>query len=132
MVISNIGTITLSLPPTLFTSDPRISMTTTPDASIATQVRLIAIFNTVSRIIVGPLADYLSPAATYLNGTFCITRKQQASRVLYLSVGALILAISFLWMEVGVRSQGAVWALSVGVGTVNGAIFTIMWVLYFF
>lgn len=125
MVISNIGTIILSLPSTI--SDTVITKVPACEAAIATQVRLIAISNTACRFIVGPLADYFSPVASYMpNGVFGFHRKHHASRVLYFTAGAVILALSFAWTEIGVRSQSAVWILSMGVGIVNGGVFNIL------
>ena len=107
MVQSNIGTITLSL--------PLVSSTVSevpPEVAIATQVRLIAIANTVSRLLSGTLADILSPVARYLpSGMYCFTRKQYFSRVLFLSFSAAVLAFSFAWTDVAVRSRQALWVL---------------------
>jgi hypothetical protein len=122
MVISNIGTIVLSLPPS--SADAVVPAS---EVVIASQVRLLAISNTLCRLFVGPLADYFSPVASYLpNGVYCFARKHHASRVLYLIAGAGILVISFVWTEIGVRSQSTIWALSLGVGMVNGGVFNIM------
>lgn len=107
MVQSNIGTITLSLPP-----DPSAVSETPSEVTIATQVRLLAIANTVSRLLSGTLADILSPVARYLpNGMYCFTKKQRFSRVLFLTFGTLILVFSFVWTEVAVRSRRAIWVL---------------------
>lgn len=107
MVQSNIGTMTLSLPPTSSTI-----LETPPEVAIATQVRLLSIANTVSRVLSGVLADLLSPVARHLpSGIYCFTKKQQFSRVLFLSLSAVVLAFSFVWTEVAVRSQGAIWVL---------------------
>jgi len=83
-----------------------------PEITIATQVRLLAIANTLSRLLSGPLADILSPVARYLpSGVYCFTKKQRFSRVLFLSCSATILAFSFAWTEVAVRSQREIWVL---------------------
>jgi len=125
MVISNIGTIVLSLP--LSSADAAVTQVPASEVMIASQVRLLAISNTLCRLFVGPLADYFSPVASYLpNGVYCFTRKHHASRVLYLTAGAAVLVISFVWTEIGIRSQNAIWALTLGVGMVNGCIFTII------
>ena len=106
MVQSNIGTITLSLPPASTVSE------IPPEATIATQVRLLAIANTVSRLVSGTLADILSPVARPLpSGMYSFTKKRRFSRVLFLSFIAAILAFSFAWTEVAVRSQQAIWVL---------------------
>lgn len=107
MVQSNIGTITLSLPP----ASSAVSEIP-PEVAIATQVRLLAIANTVSRLLSGTLADILSPVACYLpSGMYCFTKKQQFSRVLFLTFSAAIITFSFTWTEVAVRSQRAIWVL---------------------
>jgi hypothetical protein len=110
MVISNIGTIILSLPSSSSTSTMNAIPNT--DVSNSTQVRLISIANTFSRLLVGPLADFISPVASYLpSGVRCFPRKHHVSRVAFLSVATFLLAVTFFWMEVGIRSQEAVWIL---------------------
>jgi len=122
MVQSNIGSITQSLPP----ASPAV-FEIPSEVSIATQVRVIAIANTVSRLLSGTLADVLSPVARYLpSGMYCFTKKQRFSRVLFLTCSAVILAFSFAWTEVVVRSRRTIWVLSVGAGLVNGSVFNIL------
>lgn len=106
-VQSNIGSITLSLSPASSTTSEISS-----EAAIATQVRLFAIANTASRPLAGALADILSPVARYLpSGMYCFAKKQRFSRVLFLSLAAVILAISFVWTEAFVRTQRAICVL---------------------
>ncbi|KAF9792757.1 MFS general substrate transporter [Thelephora terrestris] len=122
MVQSNIGSITLSL----FPVSSAVSGIST-EAAIATQVRLFAIANTLSRLLSGTLADILSPVARYLpSGIYCFTKKQRFSRVLFLTSSAAILVFSFAWTVVAVRTQRALWVLSIGAGLVNGSIFIIV------
>ncbi|KAF8078054.1 MFS general substrate transporter [Lyophyllum atratum] len=122
MVISNMGTIVLSLPPS---SAP--SSNTPPDVITTNQVKIISIANTLSRLVVGPLADFVSPVASFLpTGTIIYPRKHRVSRVAFLSGPILLLAMSFLWMEIGVKSREAVWTLSVGTGINYGAVFTVL------
>lgn len=121
----------LSLPPV--TSDAVITRAPAAEIAIAAQIRMIAISNTTCRLVIGPLADYFSPVATYSSkGVFGFARKHHASRVLYLTAGAAILGLSSLWTEIGVRSQSAVWVLSMGVGIVNGGVFNILYVIFRF
>ena len=54
MVVSNLGSIVLSLP----------SSAGSTTANVAQQVRLLSFFNTLSRLLVGPLADALAPVAS--------------------------------------------------------------------
>lgn len=108
MVISNIGTIVLSFPPS--SSVPRVANFT--ENSTSYQVRLLSISNTVSRIVAGPLADFVSPVASYLpSGVPAYARKHRISRVVFLSGSALLLAATFFWMEYGVTSREALWVL---------------------
>jgi hypothetical protein len=107
MVQSNIGSITLSLPPASSTASGIPS-----EINIATQVRVLSIANTVARLLSGTLADILSPVARFLpSGTYCFTKKQRFSRVLFLTFSAVILIFSFFWTEVAVRSQRMIWVL---------------------
>lgn len=107
MVQSNIGSITLSLPPV-----SSAVLEVPSEVNIATQVRVLAIANTISRLLSGLLADILSPVARYLpSGMYCFTKKQRFSRVLFLTFSAVILAFSFVWTEVSVRSQRMIWVL---------------------
>ena len=107
-VMSNIGTIVLSL------SLDSSSTVATPstDAATAMQVRLISAANTLSRLFVGPVADFVSPVASHLpSGAQIIQRKYHISRVTFLFFPLLVLVVSYLWMVVGVRSQVDLWAI---------------------
>ena len=107
MVISNIGTIVLSFPP-----DTVYPNSTLSEHSTSKQVRILSISNTLSRIVVGPLADFVSPVALYSpTGTIVYPRKHRVSRAVFLAVPALLLAFIFTWMEFGVMSREAVWIL---------------------
>jgi hypothetical protein len=99
-VISNIGTIVLSLPP----------YSSSTDAATATQVRLISAANTLSRLLVGPLADFVSPIASH-SGAQIVRRRYHISRVTLLFLPIVVLTLTYLWMVVGVRSQVGLWAL---------------------
>ncbi|KAF8838329.1 MFS general substrate transporter [Paxillus ammoniavirescens] len=124
MIISNIGTIVLSLPrqtsvmPSL-TEPPSTSHTT------ATQVRMLSIANTLSRLLVGPLADIVSPSGAQ-EGTRGSMRKHLISRMAFLTFSAAVLVCSCAWMVVGVRDQTGVWALSIGAGITYGCTFTVL------
>jgi len=65
----------------------------------------------MSRLIIGPLADYSSPV--YTPGTFMEVhrRKLQNSRIVYLTGIALCLVVAFLWMETCTRSRDGLWVL---------------------
>ncbi|KAG1756522.1 MFS general substrate transporter [Suillus paluster] len=123
MVISNIGTIVLSLPS--YTSST-ISAPST-EVATATQVRLLALANTLSRLVVGPLADLVSPVAAHvLPGAQSIPRKRHISRVAFIFFSILVLALTYFWMVIGVKSQVDLWALSIGAGVAYGSAFTIL------
>jgi hypothetical protein len=105
MVISNIGTIVLSLPPSSSSSGINVLGVPSTDSATSTQV-------TISRLLVGPVADYVSPVASYLpNGDRTYPRKHRVSRIAFLVGSTILLACTYFWMEIGIRSQAAVWAL---------------------
>lgn len=108
MVISNIGSIVLSLPSSnLSSSDIPSTISVTAD-----QVRLLSFANTISRLVVGPLADVVSPVVSYVSeGVSYYPRKHLISRVAFLSGSCLLFIITYGWLEVGIRSQSALWAL---------------------
>lgn len=126
MVISNIGTIVLSLPSRYF---PTTALDGIPSGDLATstQVRSISIANTVSRFVVGPLADFVSPVPSHpqpsSRGTL---RKHFVSRLVFLAFSSSVLVCTCLWTVVGIRSQAALWALSIGAGIAYGCAFTIL------
>ncbi|KIK97495.1 hypothetical protein PAXRUDRAFT_824888 [Paxillus rubicundulus Ve08.2h10] len=125
MIISNIGTIVLSLP----RQTSAISLTEPPSTShtTATQVRAFSITNTLSRLLVGPLADIISPMPSGAqDGTHRSVRKHFISRTAFLTLSAAVLACSCAWMVVGVREQRSILALSVGVGVTYGCTFTVL------
>ncbi|KIK49343.1 hypothetical protein CY34DRAFT_797291 [Suillus luteus UH-Slu-Lm8-n1] len=121
MVISNIGTIVLSLASQA--SSPTVAPST--DVATATQVRFLSVANTLSRLVVGPLADFVSPSAT-ASGSQSIPRKRRVSRMAFLFFSILVLVLTDLWMVLGVRSQVDLWALSIGAGVAYGTTFTIL------
>lgn len=123
MVISNIGTIVAALP--AMASDQATSVNVVDNTPH--QVRLISIANTLTRILVGPLADYVSPVASYLpNGTIIRTRKHRISRVSFLFISAGLLALTFVWTSFGIHTQDSIWILSLGTGIGYSATFTVM------
>ncbi len=140
MVISNVGTIVTSLPPS-----SSASLASIPSAAIATstQVRLLSLANTVSRLLVGPIADFISPIASHLpGGTLHYPRKHIISRMSFLSGSAILLFLTFGWMGFGISSQQELWllryvffvesvqvshtSLSFGTGIAYGTVFTVL------
>ncbi|KAJ7740720.1 MFS general substrate transporter [Mycena maculata] len=116
MVISNVGTIVLSLP-------SRTIFSGSSGGAASAQVKILAISNTVTRLFVGPIADFVSPIVASVSHA---QRKHFISRAAFLVGAAVVLASGFLWMELGVRSQADIWVLSVGTGIAYGATFTVL------
>lgn len=109
MVISNIGTIVLSLPSRSTVVDAGMHIA---DSAASKNVRILSLSNTISRILVGPFADYVSPVAAYLpTGTIVFARKHRVSRFIFLSIPAFVLGVSFLWMELAVHDREGAWIL---------------------
>ncbi|KAH7914976.1 MFS general substrate transporter [Hygrophoropsis aurantiaca] len=126
MILSNIGTIVLSLP-SYSSSMIRASRVPSTDIATSTQVRILSLANTISRLLVGPLADLLSPVICYLpSGMRGFPRKHLISRMVFLTFATFVLVITFAWMIIGVKSQGAVWFLSIGAGISYGCAFTVL------
>ena len=109
MVISNIGTIVLSLQSS---STDIITLDSSTDAATSTQVRILSIANTVSRLLAGPLADFVSPVALSLSsGLRSFPRKHFVSRVAFLSGATMLLGVSFALLETVIRSRESLWIL---------------------
>ena len=108
MIISNIGTIVVSLP----SSDDTVDKGYSADSGVAFQVNLISGANTITRILVGPLADFVSPIAAYLpSGTHVFLRKHRISRFVFLTVSAVLMAFTSLWMVLAAGTRNQLWAL---------------------
>lgn len=105
MVISNIGTIVMALPQS---STGRLLGQLIDGSSAADQVKILSISNTVSRIVCGPLADFVSPVAI---SSEVLSRKARINRLVFLSGSASLLSLIFLWMAVGVETRQQVWVL---------------------
>ena len=149
MIISNIGTIVLSLNSDLTSS---IGVPSSAAAATATQVRLISLSNTLSRIVSGPLADLISPVTSRASGELpSPSQRYRISRLALLSFTALLLAGTFLYLELAIRTPDDLWILryaallspfhvvgssviypSVNTGAAYGITFTIMYVTYTF
>jgi hypothetical protein len=68
----------------------------------ATQVRLLSVSNTLSRLLSGPLADFISPLTPY--NTPPRTPSYRISRVMLLSGISLLLAGTFVYLELVIRT----------------------------
>jgi len=91
------------------------------------QVKILSVSNTLSRLLVGPVADFLSPVFSYqpLKG-FTTIRKHRISRMVFLFGSASLLALTCAWMVFGVQSRHDAWILSVGTGLTYGAVWTVL------
>lgn len=95
--MTNIGSIVLSLPSS---PDRRADM------AISSQVQAISIANTLTRLILGPLADYVSPVHIgLLNGVRQYRRQPFVSRKIFLTGAALVSAAAHLSLGAFIRSQ---------------------------
>lgn len=118
MVISNIGTIVAS-----FTSSASEASKTTAGS----QVRLLSLANTLSRLITGPLADFTSPIPIrHLSGELHFHPKRSITRVVFVFVTSALLLCAFLWMAIGIISVDGVWFLSVLTGAAYGMIWYVI------
>jgi hypothetical protein len=67
---------------------------------------MFATANTVSRLVIGPIADSISPVVSDARDG-----RSRVGRVYIMSATVLLLFSIFVWMDVGVRSQEALWVL---------------------
>lgn len=104
MVISNIGTIVASLTTITITASARSA-----SEAAALQVTLLAGANTAARLVVGPLADFVAPPMAL--GAQAPPRAHVVSRFAFLAGAAGLLALTFAWVSLGVRSHAQLWAL---------------------
>ena len=111
MIISNIGSIVLSLPsqtyiiPAFVDNPSTVLMTTT-------QVRVLSLANTLSRLLVGPLADIVSPVPSrIIDDNRGFLSQHRISRIAFLTFSTALLVFTYAWMVVGVREQAGIWAL---------------------
>ncbi|KAF8552588.1 MFS general substrate transporter [Imleria badia] len=126
MIISNIGTIIISLPSRNATNSDFVDTPSTAFMT-ATQVRLLSMANTLSRILVGTLADIVSPVPSRsMDGNGGFLRKHRISRVAFLTFSTALLVCTYAWMVVGVKEQAGVWVLSIGAGLAYGCVFTLI------
>ncbi len=87
------------------------SLSTSAETVTMTQVRLISIFNTLSRLISGPLADLISPLASRIPGDRPPSRKYRISKVMLLSGTSLLLAGAFVYLDLAIRTPDDLWIL---------------------
>ncbi|CCO26251.1 putative transporter MCH1 [Rhizoctonia solani AG-1 IB] len=106
MVISNIGSIVMTLPGT---------------DNTATQVRLISIANTLARLFSGPLADLVSPVAEKdACGSYKFPTTRRLSRMIFPCLALSTSSLPILSVGTGL-AYGAAWAVIPSItGTVWG------------
>lgn len=143
MIISNIGTIVFSLYHESMSGIA--SLSSSIETVTTTQVRLLSISNTLSRLISGSLADFMSPLTSRIPGDTPPSRKYRISRVALLSGTSLLLAGAFVYLELAIRTPDDLWILryaalglcvyillndlsSVATGVAYGTTFTILYV----
>jgi hypothetical protein len=99
MIISNIGSIVLSLCP------ENASGVKSAESITTTQVRLLSISNTSSRLLSGPLADFISPLTSHgPQNEPSRAPRYRISRVMLLSGISLLLAGTFIYLELAIRT----------------------------
>ncbi|KAF9069867.1 major facilitator superfamily domain-containing protein [Rhodocollybia butyracea] len=122
MIISNVGTIVISLPSQFIQT-----LTSEGEQVASLQVKILSVSNTLSRLLVGPVADFVSPVFSYQHPEgFTTVTKHRMSRMVFLSGSASLLAITCAWMVFGVQTRHDVWLLSVGTGITYGAVWTVL------
>lgn len=129
MVVTNIGTISLALPSreAETSAGTLLSNSTIVHSAATTQVRLLSFSNTISRITTGPMADFISPVASYLpSGLVTLPREHRISRVVFLFGSCILMILSFLWMIFVVQLREQIWLFSIGIGTAYGSTFTVL------
>ena len=120
MVLSNIGSIANSLSTTSTTEQGD-----TKDSSLALRshlVLLLSVSSTVARLVTGVLVDYLSPVSPPPGD---VSRRRTIDRSVLAAGCLVVLSGALLWGALGVRSVKGLDLLSIGVGGMYGAVFTI-------
>ena len=81
------------------------SLSSSVESVTATQVRLLSISNTLSRLISGALADFISPLTSHIPGNGpSRPQSYRMSRVILLSGTSLLLAGTFIYLELAIRT----------------------------
>ncbi len=111
MVISNIGSIVMSLPSSISPTSNLwgyLPASASPVAVTAGQIRLFSASNTISRIVVGSVADWVSPVG--LPGSVLATRKR-LSRLSFLMGFSGLLTVVYTYLVAVCRTQEQLWPL---------------------
>lgn len=109
--MGNIGTIVTSL---LTTSDHS-------SQAVSSQVQLLSVANTLSRLAAGPLIDLWCPDPAIPS-----RRGIALSRIAFVASGGSILVVCYGFLGFFAKYEAQVWILSLGVGTAYGLVWTVM------
>ncbi|GAA5987165.1 hypothetical protein JCM5350_003867 [Sporobolomyces pararoseus] len=96
-------------------------------------IEVLAIANTVSRLLVGAVSDYLSsPSSTSgegegeaIQGGRQTAGRRRISRLVFLIGACAGLALVYLWGGTGLATEDGLWIITIINGTSYGAIFTL-------
>ncbi|KZO89940.1 MFS general substrate transporter [Calocera viscosa TUFC12733] len=125
MVMANIGTIVQALMPDSQLHVPPgahgvLASVGSPSTALSVRqlhVRLISVFNTVSRIGSGLLADRITAPPS--------AGPRRLSRLIFVTVSGAVLGAAFAWTAWGLRTEKSLWVLSTATGAGYGTVFTV-------
>ncbi|GAA5868412.1 hypothetical protein JCM1840_006984 [Sporobolomyces johnsonii] len=87
-------------------------------------IALLSVANTLSRLIVGALSDYLATPASAVDETRRTIRKR-VSRLVFLLGACLALSIAYGWAGTGMTSERGLWVVTIVTGVSYGTLFTL-------
>ncbi|GAA6062633.1 hypothetical protein JCM10212_000295 [Sporobolomyces blumeae] len=130
MYMASLGQILESLLAVSTSSSSRGSTGSHALASRKNHIAGLAVANTVSRLIVGALSDYLSAPSNSTETDPSITRQRglvgwRVSRLVFLSGACATLAAAFAWGGTGLRTEAGLWVITLVAGFSYGTIFTL-------
>jgi hypothetical protein len=125
--------------PTALTSTPPLVLTAAKDQALMLRnkhVFILSISSTLSRLVTGVLADHLAPAAVAVPAphsddpdapTHYFVQKKPIimHRSMLAAICAALLGLVFAWAAGWLYTEGTLWLLSFGVGSLYGALFTL-------
>lgn len=123
--------------PTALSSTP--GLTTATDKALQLRnkhVFILSISSTLSRLVTGMAADYLAPAPVAVPAPhsddpdapshyFVQKKPILMRRSMFAGICAGLLALVFAWAAGWLGAEGSLWILSLGVGSLYGALFTL-------
>lgn len=107
MVISNAGSIVFALPAT-------VAATASSTVVTAQQVRILSFSNTVSRLVAGSVADWMSPIGHKSHEDeeeLGIRRHKLTSRVVFLACFSFALSVTFAYAAFLMKTREQLWPL---------------------